>query len=63
MFFGYTLANLPLIVRIKYGEAEFKQYIAGLIIVKLLNEYPQETKKSNVKKSIKLYLIKFFIGV
>jgi len=27
-----------------YGEAEFKQHIAGLIITKLLKEYPQETR-------------------
>ena len=30
----------------KYGEAEFKQHIAGLIIGKLLKEYPQETRKA-----------------
>jgi len=29
----------------KYGETEFKQHIAGLIISKLLKEYPQETLK------------------
>ena len=29
----------------KYDETEFKQHIAGLIISKLLKEYPQETKK------------------
>jgi len=28
----------------KYDEAEFKQQIAGLIITKLLREYPQETR-------------------
>jgi len=31
---------------IKYGETEFKQHIAGLIISKLLKEYPQETRKA-----------------
>jgi len=31
---------------IKYGETEFKQHIAGLIIGKLLSEYPQETRKA-----------------
>jgi len=30
----------------KYGETEFKQHIAGLIITKLLKEYPQETRKA-----------------
>jgi len=30
----------------KYGETEFKQHIAGLIIGKLLKEYPQETRKA-----------------
>jgi hypothetical protein len=30
----------------KYGETEFKQHIAGLIISKLLKEYPQETRKA-----------------
>ena len=30
----------------KYGETEFKQHIAGLIIGKLLSEYPQETRKA-----------------
>ena len=30
---------------IKYDETEFKQHIAGLIISKLLIEYPQETRK------------------
>jgi len=30
----------------KYGETEFKQHIAGLIILKLLKEYPQETGKA-----------------
>jgi len=30
----------------KHGEAEFKQHIAGLIISKLLKEYPQETRKA-----------------
>ena len=29
----------------KYGETEFKQHIAGLMISKLLKEYPQETRK------------------
>jgi len=31
---------------IKYGEKEFKQHIAGLIITKLLKEYPQETRNT-----------------
>ena len=31
---------------IKYGETEFKQHIAVLIITKLLREYPQETRKA-----------------
>lgn len=31
---------------IKYGEKEFKQHIAGLIIEKLLREYPQETRNT-----------------
>jgi hypothetical protein len=30
----------------KYGETEFKQHIAGLIISKLLKEYPKETRKA-----------------
>ena len=30
----------------KYGETEFKQHIAGLIITKLLKEYPRETRKA-----------------
>ena len=30
----------------KYDETEFKQHIAGLIITKLLKEYPQETRKA-----------------
>jgi len=30
----------------KYGETEFKQHIADLIITKLLKEYPQETRKA-----------------
>lgn len=30
----------------KYGETEFKQHIAGLIIGKLLKEYSQETRKA-----------------
>jgi len=30
----------------QYGEAEFKQHIAGIIITKLLREYPQETRKA-----------------
>ena len=30
----------------KYGETEFKQHLAGLIITKLLKEYPQETRKA-----------------
>ena len=30
----------------KHGEPEFKQHIAGLIIGKLLKEYPQETRKA-----------------
>jgi len=30
----------------QYGEAEFKQHIAGLVIGKLLREYPQETRKA-----------------
>jgi|GEM_PF-1642991 len=30
----------------KYGETEFKQHIAGLIIEKLLREYPQETRNT-----------------
>jgi len=30
----------------KYGEAEFKQHLAGLIITKLIKEYPQETLKA-----------------
>jgi len=30
----------------KYGETELKQHIAGLIITKLLKEYPQETRKA-----------------
>ena len=34
------------IYTIKYGETEFKQHIAGLIILKLLKEYPQETRKA-----------------
>ena len=33
------------IYHMKYGEAEFKQHIAGLVISKLLKEYPQETRK------------------
>ena len=34
------------IYTIKYGETEFKQHIAGLIITKLLKEYPHETRKA-----------------
>ena len=30
----------------KYGETEFKQQIAGLVISKLLKEYPEETRKA-----------------
>ena len=30
----------------KYDEKEFKQHITGLIITKLLREYPQETRKA-----------------
>lgn len=30
----------------KYNETKFKQHIAGLIITKLLKEYPQETRKA-----------------
>lgn len=30
----------------KHNETEFKQHIAGLIITKLLKEYPQETRKA-----------------
>ena len=30
----------------KYGETEFKQHIAGIIISKLLKEYPEETRKA-----------------
>ena len=30
----------------KHNETEFKQHIAGLIISKLLKEYPQETRKA-----------------
>ena len=30
----------------KYGETEFKQQITGLIIGKLLREYPHETRKA-----------------
>ena len=30
----------------KYGEIEFKQHVATLIISKLLKEYPQETRKA-----------------
>ena len=30
----------------KYGETEFKQHVAGLMIGKLLSEYPQETRKA-----------------
>ena len=33
------------VYQMKYGETEFKQHIAGLIITKLLKEYPQETRK------------------
>ena len=29
----------------KFDETEFKQHIAGLILSKLLREYPQETRK------------------
>jgi len=29
----------------KFGEAEFKQQISGLVISKLLKEYPQETRR------------------
>ena len=32
------------IYTIKYGETEFKQHIAGLIITKLLKEYQQGTR-------------------
>lgn len=31
---------------IAFNEPEFKQHIAGLIIGKLLREYPQETRKA-----------------
>jgi hypothetical protein len=31
---------------IKYTETEFKRHIAELVITKLLNEYPQETRKA-----------------
>ena len=30
----------------KYSETKFKQHIAGLMISKLLKEYPQETRKA-----------------
>jgi hypothetical protein len=30
----------------KHGESKFKQQIAGLVITKLLEEYPQETRKA-----------------
>jgi len=30
----------------KYNEIKFKQHIAGLIISKLLEEYPRETRKA-----------------
>ena len=30
----------------KYGETEFKQHVADVIISKLLKEYPQETRKA-----------------
>ena len=30
----------------KYSETKFKQHIAGLIISKLLEEYPRETRKA-----------------
>jgi len=30
----------------KYSETEFKQQIVGLIITKLLKEYPEETRKA-----------------
>ena len=34
------------IYRIRYTEQEFKQHVAGLVISKLLKEYPQETRKT-----------------
>jgi len=34
------------VYRIAFNEPEFKQHIAGLIIGKLLREYPQETRKA-----------------
>jgi len=34
------------VYRIAFNEPEFKQHIAGLIITKLLKEYPQETRKA-----------------
>jgi predicted transcriptional regulator len=34
----------------KYGETEFKQHIACLVITKLLKEYPHETRKALSEK-------------
>ncbi len=34
------------VYHMKHNETKFKQHIAGLIITKLLREYPQETRKA-----------------